>query len=325
MTLGEFFADYQGKHPLGAKEANTRYTEDIHIQHLLRLLGNDCAVRGVTTQTLQGYIDQRSQESGRRGEPLSHVTVKKEIGTFTSVWNKWGVPQGHVVGPAPTKGLVYRKIKAKPPFQTWEQIERQIARGRLTETGKADMWESLFLSLAEVQELLADVRGAVRHQTDFAMFCMAAFTGARRSEMLRSLVDDFDFEAGTVVIREKKRDRSKELTFRTVPMTPALRVAMQDWLRAHPGGTFTFCKKPDQPIKVQEAAEAFRFAVDKSKWKVLRGWHVLRHSFCSNCALKGLDQRIIDSWMGHQTEEMRRRYRHLFPNQQQEAIRAVFW
>jgi hypothetical protein len=27
--------------------------------------------------------------------------------------------------------------------------------------------------------------------------------------------------------------------------------------------------------------------------------------------------------MGHQTEEMRRRYRHLIPNQQQAAIRIV--
>jgi integrase len=256
---------------------------------------------------------------------LSHVTVKKEIGTFTSIWNKWGVPQGHVIGPAPTKGLVYRKIKAKPPFQTWQQIERQIRRGGLSETVKATLWESLFLSVAEVQEMLEHVKGTVRRPADFAMFSMAAFTGARRSEMLRSQVDDFDFDAGTVVIREKKRDRSKELTFRTVPLTPALRATMQDWFRVHPGGAITFCKRPDQPLKVQEAAEAFRAAVTDSKWNVLRGWHVLRHSFCSNCALKSLDQRIIDSWMGHQTEEMRRRYRHLFPNQQQEAIRAVFW
>jgi integrase len=157
------------------------------------------------------------------------------------------------------------------------------------------------------------------------MFCLAAFTGARRSEMVRSQVDDFDFEAGTVTLREKKRDRSKEMTFRTVPMSPALHEIMAEWFREHPGGSITFCKQANQPLKVQKAAEVFRTAVDGSKWKVLRGWHALRHSFCSNCALKGLDQRIIDSWMGHQTEDMRRRYRHLFPNQQQEAIRTVFW
>jgi hypothetical protein len=32
----------------------------------------------------------------------------------------------------------------------------------------------------------------------------------------------------------------------------------------------------------------------------------------------------IDAWMGHQTEEMRKRYRHLFPDQQQAALASVF-
>jgi integrase len=36
-----------------------------------------------------------------------------------------------------------------------------------------------------------------------------------------------------------------------------------------------------------------------------------------------VDQRIIDEWMGHQTEEMRKRYRHLLPDQQQMAIDLV--
>jgi integrase len=40
--------------------------------------------------------------------------------------------------------------------------------------------------------------------------------------------------------------------------------------------------------------------------------------------LKGIDQRMIDAWMGHQTEEMRQRYRHLFPDQQQRALASLF-
>jgi integrase len=55
----------------------------------------------------------------------------------------------------------------------------------------------------------------------------------------------------------------------------------------------------------------------------VQGYHVFRHSFASNCALKRLGQRIVDAWMGHQSEAMRRRYRHLFPEQQDAAIRSV--
>ena len=33
---------------------------------------------------------------------------------------------------------------------------------------------------------------------------------------------------------------------------------------------------------------------------------------------------MIDAWSGHQTEEMRKRYRLLFPTVQQEALQSVF-
>ena len=46
--------------------------------------------------------------------------------------------------------------------------------------------------------------------------------------------------------------------------------------------------------------------------------------FVSNCAAKGIDQRIIDDWVGHLSLEMVRRYRHLLPDQRQAAINSVF-
>lgn len=156
-------------------------------------------------------------------------------------------------------------------------------------------------------------------------FCLAAYTGARRSEILRSRVDDLDLEAGTITIREKKRDRSREMTFRTVPLAPALGELLRGWLdEDHPGGPYTICGRDGRPLSRQMLAKAFRAAVEDTPWQVMQGYHVFRHSFASNCALKGIDQRIIDAWMGHQTEAMRHRYRHLFPEQQQEAIRSVF-
>jgi hypothetical protein len=35
---------------------------------------------------------------------------------MSSVWNHWPQPLGLVTGPAPTKGLIYAKASAKPPF-----------------------------------------------------------------------------------------------------------------------------------------------------------------------------------------------------------------
>jgi integrase len=156
------------------------------------------------------------------------------------------------------------------------------------------------------------------------MFVFAAHTGARRSEMLRSHIDDFDFEGGVVTIREKKKDRSKDMTFRTVPMTPLLRDTMRAWFASHPGGHLTLCEEPGVAVTVQRAAQNFGRILRGSKWTVLSGWHVFRHSFASNCARRGLDPRVIDEFMGHTTEEMRRRYRHLFPDHKKQSLALVF-
>jgi integrase len=42
----------------------------------------------------------------------------------------------------------------------------------------------------------------------------------------------------------------------------------------------------------------------KKNWFKI-GFHTYRHSFASNLAAAGVDQRIIDEFMGHTTEAMR--------------------
>src|SRR5205814_4468148 len=78
------------------------------------------------------------------------------------------------------------------------------------------------------------------------------------------------------------------------------------------------------PLTRNEAHDHFQRLTGGSRWEVLRGWHVLRHSFVSNLASRGVDQRMIDEWLGHTSEAMRRRYRHLIPSTQRQALRSVF-
>jgi integrase len=77
-------------------------------------------------------------------------------------------------------------------------------------------------------------------------------------------------------------------------------------------------------VTKDEVHDHLRRVLRGSKWDVLRGFHTLRHSFISACASRGVDQRLIDEWVGHQTEEQRQRYRHLFPSVQQAAIESIF-
>jgi len=145
VRLASYFERYRKEFPTGAKEANTRYTEEIHMRNLERLIGARVGVRSITIDTLQQYVNERSKETGRNGQPLSHKTIQKEIGSFASIWNKWGIKAGLVSSPAPTKGLVYSKTKAAHPFQTWQQIEQRIKRGSLSSAEQEELWDTLHL------------------------------------------------------------------------------------------------------------------------------------------------------------------------------------
>lgn len=180
--------------------------------------------------------------------------------------------------------------------------------------------------------------------------------------MLRVRVADVDLKAGTVLIREKKRRRDVKESTRRVPLSPFLKQTLTTWMSERPEGPVLFChsgivprskKRSDttghqnektrkstlagraetvkkrepvasSPLTNTEASHHFRWTVADTNWEKLTGWHVLRHSFISNCAAAGVDQRLIDDWVGHTTEEMRRRYRHLIPSVEQQAIKLAF-
>lgn len=320
LTLGDLCQRYLDALPRGTLEANTVYTLKIHLSHLKDVLGERFRADRLTFADLQRYVDTRSKEIGKRGKPISPVTIKKELTSFSGVWT-WAIRMCLVKTAFPNKGLRYSKSEEKPPFQTWDEIERRIKLGGLSDEDQVELWEGLYLTAAEIEQVLDHVEKNARHPAIYPMLVLAAHTGARRSEVLRTEVSDFDLTANTVRLRELKRSRGKR-TMRSVPLSGRLQRVMRDWLRVAVGPyAFTFdCS----PLTVDEASHHFKQSLAGSRWDKIRGWHVFRHSFISNCASQGIDQRMIDAWTGHQTEEIRKRYRHLFPTVQRAALLTVF-
>ena len=198
---------------------------------------------------------------------------------------------------------------------TCQEIERRIQAGGLTEKQRAELWDALFLTLPEIDELLPTSERPPGNP-GFTRCSSSRRIPARRSEMIRAQVADVDFEGGTILIREKKRARGQRTT-RRVPLSSRLAEVLTEWLDRHPGGQTLFGQEEavvrsktkragSTPLTRDEAHDHFKRTLAGSKWKVLRGWHVLRHSFASNCAAKGVDQRLIDSWLGHTTEIRKR-------------------
>jgi integrase len=333
LTLQNLIDRYTAACSVGAMEENSLETMKMHLRHFVATFGKDFALTGLQLSDLQRHVERRAKKRGIRKRPLSPTTIRKEVASFRAAWN-WGVQAGLLSRPFPHRGLKYPKTTEKPPFQTWEEIERQIHGGGLDDGLQRDLWDCLYLTPAQIEELLAFVQTNAGHTFLYPMFAFAAHTGARRSEILRALITDVDFAGETVLIREKKRVRAQR-TNRRVPLSAFLVEVLHDWLTRHPGGQSLFCH-PLQvvrsrkkrlvltPLTRNEAHDHFHRTLAGSKWAVLRGWHVLRHSFASNAAVAGVDQRFVNVWMGHQTDEMVHRYQHLRPDKQKEALALIF-
>ena len=107
-------------------------------------------------------------------------------------------------------------------------------------------------------------------------------------------------------------------------MTELLSQTMKSWFSDHPGGQFAITSDGKNPLTRDETHDHYKRALKGSSWDgKIRGFHVLRHSFCSNLAAAAVDQRIIDIFVEHTTEEMRRRYQHLAPNITKRAIELL--
>ena len=300
-------------------EKNSLATLETHLDHFARTLGDGFPMASLALGDLQRHVDARAKAK-YRGKPISPATIKKELSTFRVVWN-WAERMGLVVGTFPIRGLVYPKSDEKPPFQTWDEIKRQVDAGGLTKAQVSDLWDCFFLTLEDIEDLLAVAKANAAYPWIHPLLCFAAHTGARRSELIRAQVVDVNLANATVIIREKKRVRGKRTT-RRVPLSPSLAGFLGEWLKVHPGGPHLFChgghvfrsKKRSRTtghqngvnratslkgrlatVREREAPEPSILTGDEvadhlgrslagSKWVVVRRYHVLRHSFISNCA-----------------------------------------
>jgi len=273
------------------------------------------------SEAKRNYKNPRPSKIEPPDKPKRHpsaATIKKEMVSLRTAWN-WARRHLGLVEEFPGTGLDYAKIEEGLPFMTWDEAEARIAAGDNPE----DIWDCIYLRPEEITELLEWVKARPVSPWVYPMFVFAAHTGVRRSEIVRALPSDVDLPGGVVTIREKKRDKTK-LTTRRVPMTPFLKRVLADWMKKRGKGRTLFCKMNGKEITPREAHNYFQRGLRVSKWAVLKGWHVFRHSFISALASKGVDQRIIDDLVGHSTEEQRRRYRHLFPDVKQQAMLRVF-
>lgn len=299
-----------------------RYTIGIHLGNLLKHLKEraQAPLDAITFAELDGFQQARLKLR-------ANTTVAKERQTIVAFFD-WAVAMQYLAR-SPAKGLApIAESGEKDRFQTREQIEARLERGELTDEEILACWDCLYLTFDEIGQLLTLVRSRMKVDVSYLLHAIPAYTGMRRGEVLRLRWDDLDFDRDNIVARSTKQSRKQTETQRDIDLHPELRAVLLDWRKTRPKGQFLVCDPGiAAPLMPQVANTRFwqplrgtHWCLDSRKKSFKIGFHTYRHSFASNLAARGVDQRIIDSWMGHQTEKMRKRYRHLFPSSRRSAM-----
>lgn len=142
---------------------------------------------------------------------------------------------------------------------------------------------------------------------DTALFSLLYGSGLRIAEALALNVADVPLPSSDAMLRVTGKG-SKE---RIVPVLPAVRTAIADWLRLHPA------PEPTAPLFVGTRGERLNAGVAQRTLRNFRRLHglpehttphSLRHSFATHLLAGGADLRSIQDLLGHASLSTTQRY-----------------
>jgi integrase len=156
-------------------------------------------------------------------------------------------------------------------------------------------------------------------QPDFRALVQGALaTGARYGELIRLRVGDFNAEAETVTIRESKTSRARHIALASEGA-----LLFKTMTQGKSGEHRIFIRADGQPWAKSHQARPIAAASERAKIAPAASFNVLRHTYGSALAMKGVPMAVIAKAMGHRDTRMtEKHYAHLSPNYVDDTIRA---
>ena len=145
-------------------------------------------------------------------------------------------------------------------------------------------------------------------------------TGCRYSELTTMHVEDFNADAGVVIVRESKAGKPRHVVL-TVEGQHLFRT-----LTAGKLGTDPIFARPDGGAwRKSHQLRPMLAACERAKIKPAISFHVLRHTHGSTLAMRGVPMGVIAEQLGHADTRMtEKHYAHLAPSYVADTIRAHF-
>jgi integrase len=242
------------------------------------------------------------------GKGLAPKTIKNVVNTLSALFNFAKAPRRRWATANPCDGLELPAV----PHAT----------------------EIRFLTLDEVEALVASARPGMFQALDRAMFLTAAMTGLRKGELLALRWRDVDWPAGRIRVRQNYvrgefgTPKSKRST-RSVPMADQVGGELErlfqtsrwqgdgDLVFAHPA--------TGAPLPKANVTRRMRSALRAAGLDDAHRFHDLRHTFGTRMAAAGVPPRTLQEWMGHRDLATTQRYADYAPSAHEaEMVAAAF-
>jgi integrase len=180
--------------------------------------------------------------------------------------------------------------------------------------------ETDYLSPDECEMLLSHAAGMLRE-----MILMALRTGMRQGELKGLQLSAIDWENRVVIVKHSYCDREKNIgppknnRIRSIPLDTDLYEILYRKQRKT-GYVFTSAK--GQPLNHSLLARHLGKACRKAGLRRI-SWHVLRHTFASHLAMRGVPLNAVQTLLGHSTIVITMRYAHVAPSTLRAAIELL--
>jgi integrase len=302
---------------------------------------------GPPSDMLRRMIDARADDERRRlpaGEarhkkspkPLSAARVARMFAPFRAAMNA-AVPT--VIAVSPCAGVELPRA-ARPTLLAWTRPREDAYRAALaarvdgqalTAAGQQAAWAAASLRPSPVMVWMpghaSQFLDAIAGERLAALYCLAAFCGLRRDEVIGLAWTDVDLEQRTLVVRQTGGGEGpkSEAGVRVVPVPDRVIRALRAWRRQQAAERLAwgeawqdngrvFTREDGTPVPGQWVSVRFETLAFRAGLPPVR-FHDLRHGAASLLKAAGVDTKLISAILGHsRTSFTDRTYVAVFPD-----------
>jgi integrase/recombinase XerD len=251
-------------------------------------LTRDLALANYAKSTRERYIGTAKQLAASCGKPLAALT-RDDLRAYVEARTHSGASAAVLHQDLCGVLFLFRRTLGRPELVSFIKLPRR--RSPLPAV----------LSVEEVDALLRAIRKPVYQAIAMVMYG----AGLRIEEALALEVRDIDGARGVIQVRHGKGDKARE-----AKLSPALYEWLrQYWARERPPMPYLFASRKTGKPPGKPAVRKALVRAGKDAWikKPVRP-HILRHSFSTHLLDEGIDIRVVQALLGHQSIRTTARY-----------------